>query len=92
MAYKPTNTYIPCTNNVFIEEAYSKSYKFYSNNSKHPEDYDVNGVIWIVDIEAMSNANFNAAQSLAGRDFNKDPDGGTYYKFNNKSSIKKINY
>jgi hypothetical protein len=83
MAYKPTNTYIPCTNNVFIEEAYSKSYKFYSNNSKHPEDYDVNGVIWIVDIEAMSNANFNAAQSLAGRDFNKDPDGGTYYKFNN---------
>jgi hypothetical protein len=83
MAYKPTDTYIPCTNNGFIEEAYSKSYKFYSDNSKYPEDSNVNGVIWIVDIEAMSKANFNAAQSLAGRDFNKDPDGGTYYKFNN---------
>ena len=83
MAYKPTDTYIPCTNNGFIEEAYSKSYKFYSDNSKHPEDVNVNGVIWIVDIEALSKVNFNAAQSLAGRDFNKDPDGGTYYKFNN---------
>ena len=83
MAYKPTDTYIPCNNNGFIVEAYTKSYKFYIDNPKYPEDRSVNGIIWIVDIEAMSKVDLNSAQSLAGRDFNKDENGSIYYPFNN---------
>ena len=83
MAYKPTDTYIPCTTNGFIVEAYTKSYKFYSEDSKYPENSDVNGIIWIVDIEAMSKSDLNSAQVLAGRDFGKDPQGSIYYPFNN---------
>ena len=62
MAYKPTDTYIPCNNNGFIVEAYTKSYKFYIDNPKYPEDRSVNGIIWIVDIEAMSKVDLNSAQ------------------------------
>ena len=29
MAYEPTDVFIPCPNNGFIVEGYTKSYKFY---------------------------------------------------------------
>ena len=57
MAYKPTDTYIPCKTNGFIVDAYTKSYRFsIAKPTKYPEEEAVYGVIWIVDIEAMSKA------------------------------------
>ena len=84
MAYKPTDTYIPCTSNGFIDAAYSKSYKFsIAKPTKYPGEDTVNGVIWIVDIEAMSKGDLVSAQQLAGKDYKKDPTGNTYYPFKN---------
>jgi hypothetical protein len=84
MAYKPTDTYIPCTTNGFIDAAYSKSYKFsITKPTKYPGEETVNGVIWIVDIEAMSKGDLASAQQLAGKNYDKDPTGNTYYPFVN---------
>lgn len=82
MAYKPTDTYIPCTTNGFIVEAYTKSYRFsIAKPTKYPGEETVYGVIWIVDIEAMSKVDLASAQRLSGSDYKKDPTGNTYYPF-----------
>ena len=83
MAYKPTDTYIPCKTNGYIVEApYTKSYRFsIAKPTKYPEEETVYGVIWIVDIEAMSKVDLPSAQQLAGSDYKKDPTGHTYYPF-----------
>jgi len=82
MAYKPTDTYIPCTTNGFIDAAYTKSYRFsIAKPTKYPGEETVYGVIWIVDIEAMSKGDLASAQRLSGSDYKKDPTGNTYYPF-----------
>jgi hypothetical protein len=83
MAYEPTDVFIPCPNNGFIVEGYTKSYKFYIDSETYPVEYKVGGIIWIVDIEALSKTDLNAAQNLAGPDYKKDPNGNVYYPFKN---------
>lgn len=54
MAYTPTGTFIPCTTNNLIIEKYSKSYKVSINKpTTYPGEESTNGVIWIMDLEAI---------------------------------------
>jgi len=84
MAYKPTGTFIPCTTNGFIIEEFSKSYKIsIAKPARYPGEENVYGVIWIVDIGAMSKKKLEDAKYLAGSDLKKDPTGNTKLPFEN---------
>jgi predicted chitinase len=77
MAYTPTGTFIPCKTNGLIMEKYSKSYKFsIVKPTTYPGEDSVNGVIWILDIEAAGKSGdaeeVQKARWAAGRDFS-DP-------------------
>jgi hypothetical protein len=74
MAYTPTGTFIPCETNFFITEKYSKSYKFsIVKPTTYPGEESANGVIWIMDLEAMSKtespSELQTAKWAAGRDY-----------------------
>ena len=74
MAYTPTGTFIPCKTNGFITDKYSKSYKFsIVKPTTYPGEENVNGVIWVLDIEAMGKSTDpnerQRATWAAGRDY-----------------------
>ena len=90
MAYTPTGTFIPCNTNGFITEKYSKSYKFsIVKPTTYPGEENVNGVIWVMDLEAMSKtespSELQTAKWAAGKDYSDEdhpvdyPLVGNYY-------------
>jgi putative chitinase len=102
MAYTPTGTFIPCKTNGLITEKYSKSYSFsIVKPTTYPGEESVNGVIWVLDIEAMGKSTDpnerQRATWAAGRDYSdRDnpvdyPLAGNYYIVGNLYSFPTVN-